>query len=416
MTTSRVDAPMAAGDAGSRAAEWRAAWPLVLAAAIGVSLQPAAMQSVGQFVMPLQDEFGWTRAQILSGVSLSAFIIFLTSGPIGRMVDRFDARRIAILGVILCGLSVAALSLTSGDVRLWLLLWGLYAITAGLIAPTVWIAAVSGAFPRGLNLAMSVVLCGAGLATVVGPIASRWLIDAFGWRPAFQLLGLSWGGVSLALTLAFFFDRRPGRAAAGPAHAAAPSGSKLLKLLGSPAFLTLAAAIFGVTAAMSSLLINLSPLLVDGGTSRAQAANIASLAGLGMILGKLSVGWLFEHVRPLVVTTGTMVALGLACLLFQHVGWGDAPAMAAALALGLSIGGMMAITACMTARLFAQEDFGTVYGSLVSAMALGGIVGPVAAGYTYDVFKSYDVLLWAGVGAAAGAAVLLGVLDRFRRG
>lgn len=60
--------------------------------------------------------------------------------------------------------------------------------------------------------------------------------------------------------------------------------------------------------------------------------------------------------------------------------------------------------------------FGTVYGSMLSVMALAGIVGPLAAGMSHDLLGSYLLLLWVGLGLAILSALLLAMLDQVRSG
>jgi predicted MFS family arabinose efflux permease len=395
----------------SAAGEWRRGWPLVAASVMGVALNAATLYSIGLFVMPLDAEFGWTRAQALSGLSFSAFVIFLLVGPLGAAIDRFNARAIALPGVVLCALGIAGFSFATPDVRVWMALWGFFAIGDAMVAPTVWLAAVSGGFTAHRSLAISIVLCGAGLASVVAPIASRWLIDAYGWRMAFRLLALFWGGACLFLSLPFFVDRRRPREPRADAPAAEPLAARLRKLVGSPAFLKIAVAVFCVVTVTGGLLVNLAPLLIDGGVPRARAAGVVGLAGFGVLAGKLSVGWLFERVPSAAVTTGAMLIWAAACVSFHFVGLGIGFALVGSVALGVCLGGMLAITACLTARLFDPAAFGSVFGALLSVMSLAGIVGPVAAGAAYDALHSYEALLGAGLASAIIAALLLRSLE-----
>src|SRR5262245_39487345 len=94
--------------------EWVRDWPLILTAVIGMSLATVANYSVGQFMAPLENSFGWTRTQILAGVSISSFTMFALSGFMGRAIDRANARVLAIAGVMVCSLSFASFSLVDG--------------------------------------------------------------------------------------------------------------------------------------------------------------------------------------------------------------------------------------------------------------------------------------------------------------
>ena len=104
------------------AGEWARHWPLVLASVAGVSLASSAIYGLGQFLAPLEDAFGWSRTQVMAGISASAFTGFLLSGVLGRIVDGYSARVIAIAGILLTMASIAANDIPStrdGNTSAW---------------------------------------------------------------------------------------------------------------------------------------------------------------------------------------------------------------------------------------------------------------------------------------------------------
>ena len=81
-------------------AEWRAHWPVVLAAFAGMGLSTIAAYTISLFIEPIEAEFGWSRAQIMSG-NLFAAIIGVTCAPlIGAAVDKYGPRRFGIAAII----------------------------------------------------------------------------------------------------------------------------------------------------------------------------------------------------------------------------------------------------------------------------------------------------------------------------
>ena len=74
---------------GDARAEWRAHWPVVLAACSGVAISTINTYSLGVFMQPLQHEFGWSRAGIASG-QLIAGVTTVVLAPL--MVWRLAVR------------------------------------------------------------------------------------------------------------------------------------------------------------------------------------------------------------------------------------------------------------------------------------------------------------------------------------
>ena len=97
------------------AAEWRSFWFLPFAAALGYSTSVIAVYSLGAFIGPLTQEFGWSRAQISVGISVACFISAIFSIPVGILVDRIGPRRIALIGMLAMCAAYSLLSTTTGS-------------------------------------------------------------------------------------------------------------------------------------------------------------------------------------------------------------------------------------------------------------------------------------------------------------
>lgn len=392
--------------------EWRAHWPLIVAGVLGISTPMIAIYALGQFMVPLEREFGWSRTEASMGLSISLVLGFVASPLVGRVVDKVNVRWLALPGLVLLGSAIAAFSLADGDMAGWIGLWCLHALASALVAPTLWIAVVSSAFERNRSLAIAICLSGTAIGSGFGPIVTRLLLNAYDWRTAFQLLGFLWVAPALLVAALFFFDRRPrGAAGRGSPRAGDQGRSRLGTVFLSPTFIKLATAIAITGTVTSAYSIHLVPALSENGASLAQAATLAGIAGLSSIPGKLLTGLLFDRYGAPFVAILMMCLLAVACLLFASGIDGFIVALLACVMFGLSAGGTFAFGAILTAKLFTASVFGVVYGTLLSISAIGAAVGPLAISMVYDASGSYAPAFWAGIGVAAVAAVLLSRLS-----
>lgn len=392
--------------------EWAANRPLLLSAFFGIPLAAAMSYSLGQFLVPLEQEFGWSRSQASIGFSLSLVLGFLAGPPIGRLVDKTNARLLALPGIVLVGLAIAALSLATASTALWIALWCVVALAGLLVGPVVWLAVVSAAFEKNRSLAIALTLCGMSLAAMFAPLTARWFIDNFGWRMAFPMVALLWCGPAFLLTLFCFFDRRPaGQSKAQKAELAkseaATAKPDMRRVFLSGTFIRLAIAITLSTTAMAAFTIHLSPALSDKGMSGTVAATTAGLIGLAAIPGKLAVGTLFDRIGQVPVTLGLMAILALSCVLLAQDSVSVPLALAGSALLGVASGSTNVAYACIAARLFEGPIFGVVYGTLTSMTALSGAAGPFLMSMVHDSAGSYAPAFWAGIGVAAVVALLL---------
>ena len=198
--------------------EWRVNWLLVASAMAGLSFGAIPSATLGLFMDPLQQEFGWTRAQIMSGQMIAATIGVICAPLIGAAVDRFGPRRLGIAAGFVVPVCFALFGLTTDNIWVWRGLWAVYAVSTILLQPAIWTAAVTGFFTKGRGFALACVLCGSGFSSIVMPPFTYWAIETYGWRAGFAAIGGFWAALVIPLTLLFLTsvrdrDRKSGEAA-----------------------------------------------------------------------------------------------------------------------------------------------------------------------------------------------------------
>lgn len=391
--------------------EWRRYWPMVLASMFGLSVGTLPTATLGLFMQPLGDEFGWSRTQVSLGLTIFALVGLPLAPLVGMLVDRFGARRIAIPGLLLTGACFASFGLISGAYHQWVLLWIVYTLASLMTRTLVWSSSISAAFTKGRGLALAVLLCGTAIATALGPTVARLLIAEWGWRGGYIGLGIGWGWTALLLAVLFFRDVRARHGSTAPGEAAAspqlPGGLTLREAVGNLPQVRVAFAMSIQALMGGAVLVHIVPMLVADGLTAAQATTIAAILGLASIIGKLATGWLIDRISgsllPVVAYGGP--ALGYA-LLLQASGsiW---LLSFAVFVLGYCSGAALQLATYLTTRYAGLRNFGAIFGVVSSLMALAGGIGPALGGWVFDTTGGYTLLLTAGVPAAAVAGLLV---------
>jgi MFS family permease len=383
-------------------------WLVVFAAAIGISISSVNTYSIGVFARPLQEEFGWDRADIMLGLSITAVASTLFAAFAGVLVDRVGARAVGILGVAAYGLATALLGFAGAALWTWWALWVLVAATNCFIKPMVWTAPISGLFDKQRGLAMSLALSGTGLASMFAPIFAERLINGFGWRIAYHVLAGGWTLISLPFLYFLFFD-------AGSKSAVRQTAATKARLPGigvrdglkSRWFFTLLLTTFLATMLIISLMVNFVPMLIDGGLSSGQAAQIAGITGVASVIGRVATGYLLDRWHGPFVGAIAFLFPSLACailLKFGVHGWSGG--LTAAL-LGLSLGAELDIVAYLSSRYFGQRNYGTLFGTITSMLSFGTAVGPPLAAHVHDITGSYTLWWWAMIPVSLLASILV---------
>jgi len=401
----KVAASELPADAPSAAAEWRAGWPLVLGAMLGYSAIALQAFLIGPYVLPMSKEFGWSRAEILSGISALHLtgIVFNYVG--GAVIDRFGARRVALVGQVINCSALAALSLATPSLTGWAMHWVFVSLGASLMQATAWTRVVAAHFFAGRGLAIATVLTGSSLAGACSPLISAWLLNHFDWRTALAGSPLIWLAVTFPFSFALFRSpharsraakaaavARDGEAvdAATVAHA---SGWSLREAARNPVYWAVLSGMLCFAAYSLAVTPNLVPLLVEKGIDPTRAAVIASLLGFSGLVARLLIGHMFDRF-PTHIVAGCaylMPSLGLGLLLLPGA---NVPMLTVAVVLvGATLGAEYDVIIYMLTKHFGLRHFGKIMGSVLSVGAVGSATAPVLTGWVRDVTGNYDLAL-----------------------
>lgn len=382
------------GDTGTGVgiAEWRAGWKSVIVASLGISLSTAHTYSQGLFMAPLEQAFGWSRADVTAGPFLYGIISGLGVLFSGVIADRFGARRVVLPGLLLCALTMALLTLNTGSIWLWYATWLLVALPVPLITPAVWTSAIVARFTVSRGLALALALAGTGLSSAVAPQIIVRLIDAYGWRAGFAFFPLLTALFIFPLAL-LMFDRTP-RPAARQRTVTAPPLPAVGATVLSPAFLLLLSGSVVFAFGLIGIMGHFVPILTERGLERTSAAAAVGVIGMCSIGGRLVTGFLLDHFNSAVVATIAFLMPVAPVIAMINYDGSLVMAFGTSIILGLSLGAEVDIVAYLTARYFGLRRYATYLGFIQGITALAVGAGPLVGGMIHDATGRYDIMLW----------------------
>jgi MFS family permease len=396
----------------ARIVEWRLGWPLVLGAALGVAASAMDVYCLGAFVQPLEHEFGWSRSQITLGPTIvSAF--FFVGGPIvGALLDRFGPRAVAVPSLIIYCLAFALFGAVGPGIGSWCAAWSLLAIGASGLSVTVWSLAISRRFVTSRGLALGIAMTGIGMCSACMPVMAGSLIKAYGWRIAFQTLGVGVLAITLPTLVVCLREVRPVKTPTEeslPVHVNPPlSGFGIREGLLSRRYWAIAVSGLLVVAGSISLVVHFVPIVTQQGRAREVALLAAGAIGLASIIGRCCCGYLLDRMPARFVGAVAFCAPILTCAVLLRHGGSTVEAFVAAAALGLSVGAEVEVLAYLTSRYFGLYRYGVLFGGINILMKVGVGVGPLAGGVVFDRTGGYGhFVLLVAAWFATSAALLL---------
>ena len=159
-----------------------------------------------------------------------------------------------------------------------------------------------------------------------------------------------------------------------------------------------------------ALVVHQIPILQSIGVDRTLAATYACIAGLFGVAGKLVTGWLLDRYAARWVGGLTLGATSLTFILLLLPDRSMAIIIAAMLINGYAAGTKLQIAGYLTSAYCGMKNFGLIFGTMASLIAAGSGLGPLMAGFLFDIYGNYDVYLWIGVvGTLISAWLIFGL-------
>ncbi|WP_425046067.1 MFS transporter [Primorskyibacter sp. S87] len=358
--------------------------------------------SYGLLFNPLQEEFGWSRTFLSSASSLSFFMMGILAILAGRMNDRFGPRIVMGICGVAYGIGFILLSQVTAQ-------WQMFAIFGVFMAlglgahDVVTLSTIARWFEKRRGIMSGVVKSGTALGQIAVPPLAAFLLLAYGWRQAVFLLGIA--AVVLLIIAALSMERPP--VSLSTSSGAAARGFSFTQARTTRVFWSLCAIQFTFFPSMMTVPTHLAVHGTDLGMTTAKAATLLSVLGTTSIFGRLAVGTLSDRIgSKLAFLICFLVLLGS---LLSFVGVSSHGLLFVVVAFyGFSHGGMFTVVSPLVAEYFGMRSHGSIFGTILFFGTIGGAIGPILAGWIFDVNGSYQYafMLLAAL-AALGLALVL---------
>ncbi|MBT0670688.1 MFS transporter [Novosphingobium profundi] len=394
-------------------------WLIVLVCLLGISTGPAAfgLSSLGLLSKPLAAHFGWSRTQISAAVSLMMLATALSMPFVGRLVDRFGARRILIPSIVLLAGCFAAVPFVTYYWQFMAAYLAMGTLAVGTNSVP-YMRILATWFDRRRGLAIGIAGSGTGLGFAYVPLLTEALIRHWGWQGTYFGLAAVLLGITLPLAVLVLRESPAGNPADPERPASSGTGLLPSEAMKTRDFWILAGIFVGLAFVLYGLIPHLVPMLIDRGIPAGTAALIASVFGLAAFGGRLLIGCLIDKydARRIALFFFSLSAGGLIILATS------APApmlLVVALLLGGSLGAEVDMLAYLCSRYFGLRSFAQIFSLLFAAVMVAMGLGPLAFGIVFDTTGSYGAILALGVPiclAAIGLVLLLKPYEERARG
>lgn len=369
--------------------------------------------SFGLFVVPLQEAFDATRAQVNLAMTATTLAGLVLSPLIGALADRVSSRLLMAAGAAVFALGLLGMSLSSG-IWQFVAVFGISVSFASLtLGPLVGSTTIARWFSSRRGRALGIAAMGTSIGGLALPVLLGHGIAAEGWRSALQYLAIAVAIGVLPLMLLLVrshpqaLGMHPDGEAPDPSAQAAPVHDIDFRgILRHRAFWSIGLSIGLLFSVYSALMANLVPYAQGTGIElEAAGVLMTAIAGAGLV-GKLLFGFAADRIS---LRLGLWLAIALVftgmVILLQEPGY--PVTLLACVIMGLAAGGMLPVWGALLAVIFGVTSYGRVMGLMNPLITLLVMPGFVVTGYLYDRSGDYHSAFWLYLVLLAAAALIL---------
>ena len=362
----------------------------------------------GLFITHIEDETGWSTAQISLGLAVQNLMWGLGQPFAGAIADRWGSGRVLAVGGLLYVLGLEWMGRASSPGE-WVLSAG---FVVGLALAGASLSVVLSAVGRSVSaerrpMALGLVTASSSFGQFVLVPVTRWLIGRGGTQDAFHTLAL----VALVMVVLAYGMR--GRASDGDGSDAADQSVRaaLSEARAHRGFVLLTVGFFVCGFHVAFMATHLPKHIEEQGLSEDVGAWTLALIGLFNIIGSIGAGYFGSRHRLGLLLTLLYAGRSMAILIFLVVPVTTVSALLFGAAIGLMWLSTVPLTSGIVAKVFGPTHAGMLFGIVFLSHQLGSFLGVWLGGKLFDVTGSFTLVWWIAVALGVIAAILHWPID-----
>jgi len=317
--------------------------------------------------------------------------------PMGILNDRLGPRIVMTLCGLFLGMGLLLMSRITSIWHLYIFYGLMIGIGISSFVPAA--STVARWFVQRRTFMTGIVLAGTGMGAIVGPPVAANLIAAYNWRTAYLILGFV--VLIVIIACAQFLRRDPSQKGQVPYGQHVGNNQELKhsnydftlkEAVTSGQFWMIFSQFFCFGFCLFVIMVHIVPHATDLGISTIGAAGILVLIGIVSVISKIVMGRVGDMIgnKKVFVISFIIMLLSLLWLLFTEELWGF---YLFAVIFGIAYGSHISQQSPFAASVFGLSAHGSIYGVLGLGATTGEALGPVVAGYIFDVTGAYKLAL-----------------------
>ncbi|HIA61095.1 MAG TPA: MFS transporter [Pelagibacterales bacterium] len=388
--------------------------PILIGGSLILLISFAIRSTFGLFQIPIAEQFMWARSEFSLAIAIQNLAWGIGTPIFSAFAEKFGDRKAIAIGLLLYAIGMLISSTASSpEAHQFLNVLIGFGIAGSGFGP---ILAVVGraASPDKRSLALGVTTAAGSAGQVVGPPLAAYLLNIMPWSSVFVVFAI----ISL-LTLVLV-----------PLLKSNPKISKndvqenlsdaLMEAVKDPTYIMLFLGFFScgfqlafITAHFPAFIAEASSPIIQGSLISFVCNSVASLGALSIaliglfnIVGSIVAGAMGKNFTKKYLLSIIYTGRTIAAILFIMLPITPTTVVIFSIVMGALWLATVPLTSGIIAHIYGLKYMGTLYGIVFLSHQIGSFVGVWLGGIFYDIYGSYDIVWWVGIGVGAFSAII----------
>ena len=388
--------------------------PILIGGSLILLISFAIRSTFGLFQIPIAEQFMWARSEFSLAIAIQNLAWGIGTPIFSAFAEKFGDRKAITVGLLLYAIGIFISSTASSpEAHQFLNVIIGFGIAGSGFGP---ILAVVGraASPEKRSLALGITTAAGSGGQVVGPPFAAILLSIMPWSSVFVVFAL----ISL-LTIVLV-----------PLLKSSPKISKidveenlrdaLMEAVKDPTYIMLFLGFFScgfqlafITAHFPAFIAEASSPIIQGSLISFVCNSVASLGALSIaliglfnIVGSIVAGAMGKNFTKKYLLSIIYTGRTIAAILFIMLPITPTSVVIFSIVMGALWLATVPLTSGIIAHIYGLKYMGTLYGIVFLSHQIGSFVGVWLGGIFYDIYGSYDIVWWVGIGVGAFSAII----------
>ena len=388
--------------------------PILIGGSLILLISFAIRSTFGLFQIPIAEQFMWARSEFSLAIAIQNLAWGIGTPIFSAFAEKFGDRKAITVGLLLYAIGIFISSTASSpEAHQFLNVIIGFGIAGSGFGP---ILAVVGraTSPEKRSLALGITTAAGSGGQVVGPPFAAILLSIMPWSSVFVVFAL----ISL-LTIVLV-----------PLLKSSPKISKidveenlrdaLMEAVKDPTYIMLFLGFFScgfqlafITAHFPAFIAEASSPIIQGSLISFVCNSVASLGALSIaliglfnIVGSIVAGAMGKNFTKKYLLSIIYTGRTIAAILFIMLPITPTTVVIFSIVMGALWLATVPLTSGIIAHIYGLKYMGTLYGIVFLSHQIGSFVGVWLGGIFYDIYGSYDIVWWVGIGVGAFSAII----------